>query len=187
MSSRSGDYFELAQCDIKTNDAICTLECTSRSSLSQLMSRDEAKIAAMMIPCQWHHTFKYLLKQILRFVFNAYSSRTLSLTSCVRLEETCKILWLTSRTLTIVMRIELAWVQYAKCSVEINLTVRELNFELTMRSRDKLYGIIDLNCASWKIMACLILFASYSVQRCIKLAKMSLNTTRGFFDINNSS
>lgn len=60
----------------KSNGAICKIECTLRSSLNQLMSRDEAKIAAMMIPCQWHHTLKYLLKQIPRFVFNSYASRS---------------------------------------------------------------------------------------------------------------
>lgn len=35
------------------------------------MSRDEAEITTM-IPCQWHHTLKYLFKKILQFVFYAF-------------------------------------------------------------------------------------------------------------------
>lgn len=55
----------------ETNGAICSHKCTSRALVSTTNScpATKRKVQAMMIPCQWHHTLKYLLKEILHLSF----------------------------------------------------------------------------------------------------------------------
>lgn len=77
------------------------------------MSRDEAEITgAMMIPCQWHHTLKYLFKEILQFVFYAFFVFLFARSS----GETCKILWMINITHTKHTRLANWICVNAKCS-----------------------------------------------------------------------
>lgn len=67
------------------------------SSHNVFMSRDEAEITAMMIPCQWHHTFKYLFKEILQFVFTFFMFSSCA-TELAPAKHAKYCGWLTSRT-----------------------------------------------------------------------------------------
>lgn len=160
------------------------------------MSRDEAEIAAMMIPCQWHHTLKYLFKEILQFVFHAFISSSRGAV-CERPGEMLNVKhakyygWLTSRTLLFRWdgcdcwnRIRVSAICQTLRSNHFGQFASERNSEVKKKLSTTAIVSSPVNLSrAWKVTAFSVFLLSEGAINC----KTDFFTTRGFFDINNSS